>query len=92
MQSEGTSFFLSQYGVRVVSAADTFTVWKPKDYHGTSLPYCTPMSADEDMDDFSQVSLAIVTPSGLPGQWKKLQEKEISLEEAEESIAMGRHE
>ena len=50
------------------------------------------MSADEDMDDFSQVSLAIVTPSGLPGQWKKLQEKEISLEEAEESIAMGRHE
>lgn len=49
------------------------------------------MSAEEDIEDFSQVSLAVVTPANLVGQWKRLQAKEISLEEAEDLVAGGGH-
>lgn len=90
-QNVGSDFYLCQYAVRVRSAADTFIVWPPKDYHGTSLPCCTPASADDDVEGFSQVSLAMVTPPGLVGQWKRVQAKEISCKQAEDHVAMGTH-
>jgi hypothetical protein len=49
------------------------------------------MSAEEDTGDYSQVSLAIVTPPNLVGQWKKVQAKEISLKEAEELAVQNEH-
>ena len=90
-QGVGANFYISAYGIKVCSAADTITVWRPKDYHGTSLPCCTPTSAEDDGADYSQVSLAIVTPPNLVGQWKRVQAKEITLAEAEDLAAQGEH-
>ena len=85
----GANFYVSASSIKVSTATDTIIVWKPKDYHGTSLPHCTPAGADEDVDDFLQVSLAIVTSPNLVGQWKRLQKKEISLKQAEDLVARG---
>ena len=85
-------FYHSQYGVKVRYAVDTFVVWWPKDYYGTSIPCCVPGSADHDGEDFSQALLMIVTPPNLLGQWKKLQPEEISHEEAKVQLTMSGHE
>lgn len=90
-QGTGADFYISQYGVKVCSAADTCIVWRPKDYHGTSLPCCLPTSVDDDVEDYSQVSLAIVTPPNLLGQWKKVQAGEISCGDAENQLATNIH-
>lgn len=87
----GANFYISAYGIKVCSATDTIIVWRPKDFHGTSLPCCTPGMGEDDVDDFSQVSLAIVTPSHLLGLWKRVQAKEITLSKAEELVVCGGH-
>ena len=90
-QDVGGNFYISSYGIKVCVATDTIIVWRPKDYHGTSLPCCTPLSADDDVDDFSQVSLALVTSPNLVGLWKRVQDKKITLTQAEALVAEAEH-
>ena len=73
----GGNFFISSHGIKVVAAADTLVVWKPRSWHGTSLLHCDPYNSQ-----IVQAGLAIVTSPGISKLWADVQEKKVSLEEA----------
>lgn len=73
-------FFLASYGIKVEMAANTCFVWKPTDFHGTSLPNYSPDS--NMMATCNQVGLAITTSSRLEGIWRSFQENKIDAMQA----------
>jgi hypothetical protein len=67
-ESSGGHFFISKYGIRIKAAANTLIVWRPQEWHGTSLQERGPT---EDTPVFQQSGLAIITIPRLPELWKK---------------------
>jgi len=65
----------------VEAAADTFIVWRPTSWHGTSLQDHDPYGTE-----IFQAGLAIVTPPGVTRLWKDVQEEKISLQGAREKV------
>jgi hypothetical protein len=70
-QEYGGGFYLAQYGIQVVAAANTFIVWRNHDAHGTGLQKIDPtlVHSDEDPNSFCQAGLAFVTPNRLQKAW-----------------------
>jgi hypothetical protein len=79
----GGAFFVSKYGIKVCAARDTVVVWEPREWHGTGLAHCDPGADDP---GFYQAGLAIVTPASLTNLWKRVRDKELSVEEAEKEL------
>lgn len=59
----GGNFFLSRYGIRIQAASNTLIVWKPTDWHGTSLYNLNPFERTK--AEFHQRGLAFVTGNRL---------------------------
>jgi len=76
----GGNFFISDYGIKICSAKDTVVVWRPTEWHGTSLAHCNPQADDP---GFYQGGLAVVTPYSLTNLWKRVLQGEESVEGAE---------
>lgn len=66
--NDGGHFFIVDYEIRIQGASNTLVVWQPKNWHGTTLSAKGPNSQSL---DYRQSGLSIVTPSRLPGIWKK---------------------
>ncbi len=64
----GGNFFISDYGIQVMSAPNTLVVWQPRHLHGTSLQNYRP---DEINPFYAQRGMAFVTSTRLMGVWKK---------------------
>ncbi|KAJ3925718.1 MAG: hypothetical protein NXY57DRAFT_967370 [Lentinula lateritia] len=74
---KGGNFYISEYGIRIRSAANTVVFWKPRDYHATSLQDIDP---SEKAGPHVQSGLSIVTSSRLPSIFKQYLEGTISEE------------
>ncbi|KAI0687881.1 hypothetical protein C8T65DRAFT_523062, partial [Cerioporus squamosus] len=44
--SAGGHFYIAEYGVKIINAADTLISWRPWQWHGTSLADYSPYAAD----------------------------------------------
>lgn len=84
----GSNFFISDYGIKVCAAKDTVIVWIPTDWHGTGLAHCDPEAADP---GFHQSGLAIITPYSLTNLWKRVKNREITVEDAEKELVQSEH-
>ncbi|TFK60425.1 hypothetical protein BDN72DRAFT_779438, partial [Pluteus cervinus] len=76
--ARGGNFYLANYGIRVEQAANTVIVWRPNEWHGTSLheaEFC------ERPEEWVSVGLCIVTSSRIRSAWEKFQRHTISREE-----------
>lgn len=72
-------------------AVDTIIVWWSKNYYSTNLLHYTPVSAEDSVKNYFQVSLVIVTPPRLIRQWKKLQKEGILFKQAEDLVVGNGH-
>lgn len=81
---QGGHFYLASYGLKVESAEDTVIVWRPKDWHGTSLQEYPPSS--QKISEFNQTGLAFVMSNRLSTVWKKYADSCITREEAEKEL------
>lgn len=77
----GGNFFVCKYGVKVEASADSVVVWRPRDWHGTSLQRRDPKNPE-----VFQAGLSIVTPIGVSRLWDEVREEKISLEEARKKM------
>lgn len=77
----GANFFMGSHAVKVEAAADTFIIWKPTAWHGTSL-----LHQDPNDTMMFQAGPVILNPLGVARLWANVQEKNISLEEARKKI------
>lgn len=82
----GGNFFITRYRIRVEGAANTLVIWRPADWHGTSLQDFSPFSRDP---EFTSRGVAIVTSSRLKGVWGRYQAGQMSLEEVKEELVKG---
>ena len=80
----GGNFFIARYRIRVEAAPNTLVIWRPADWHGTSLQDFSPFS---EVPKFTSRGVAIVTPSHLKGVWERYQAGQMTLEEVEADLA-----
>lgn len=76
---EGGHFFIADYGIRIKQSADSVVVWKPTDFHGTTLSVKGPT----DESDSHQIGMSIVTPVRLVKLWEKYQQEQITADNVE---------
>lgn len=84
---EGGHFLIADYGIRIRQAANSLVVWKPTDFHGTTLSVKSPYDTNSAS---RQTVMSIATPVQLVELWEKYQEEQITAEEIEE-ILMQSH-
>jgi hypothetical protein len=80
----GGNFFIARYRIRVEGAPNSLVIWRPEDWHGTSLQDFSPSS---EVPEFTQRGVAIVTPTRLKGVWDKYVAGQITVEEVEADLA-----
>lgn len=78
---QGGHFYNCEYGVRVKGGDDTLVVWNPSHWHGTSLQDYPPTT--ENISQFNQIGLAIITPNRVPRLWKKVMDGKMTFKELE---------
>ncbi|RPB11690.1 hypothetical protein P167DRAFT_546252 [Morchella conica CCBAS932] len=76
---EGGHFFIADYGIRIKQSANSVVVWKPTDFHGTTLSVKGPT----DESDSHQIGMSIVTPVRLVKLWEKYQQEQITADNVE---------
>ncbi|KAJ3889767.1 hypothetical protein GG344DRAFT_51006 [Lentinula edodes] len=85
---QGGNFYISEYGIRIRSAANTVVFWKPKHYHATSLQDIDPL---EKGGPHVQSGLSIVTSARLPSVFRQFVEGMISEKEMVEKCYLDGH-
>lgn len=81
----GGHFYLARYGIKIISMANTFIAWNPREEHGTSLMDRDP--GDDGEPPFLQSGMCEVTPMRLAKIWRRYQDAEISLVMASQEYA-----
>ncbi|KAH0602468.1 uncharacterized protein H6S33_008807 [Morchella sextelata] len=76
---EGGHFFIADYGIRIKQSANSVVVWKPTDFHGTTLSVKGPTNES----DSHQIGMSIVTPVQLIKLWEKYQQDQITADNIE---------
>ncbi|RPB06630.1 hypothetical protein P167DRAFT_580264 [Morchella conica CCBAS932] len=76
---EGSHFFIADYGIRIKQSAYSVVIWKPTDFHGTTLSVKGP--TDESVSH--QIGMSIVTPVRLVKLWEKYQQEQITADNVE---------
>ena len=68
----GGDFYISDYGIKVEAAQNTVIVWRPQEWHGTTLPQQDPSISQR--PEFSQAGISLVTSAGVVQEWYKEQQ------------------
>ncbi|KAI5839353.1 hypothetical protein DFP73DRAFT_613890 [Morchella snyderi] len=69
---EGGHFFIDDYGIRVRQSANCVVVWKPTDFHGTTLSIKGPTDKESTANSH-QIGMSIVTLIRLVKLWERYQ-------------------
>lgn len=81
--SEGTkmggNFYLSDFGLLIEASQNSLVVWKPSEYHGTTLTNINPM--DTDPPGFNQSGCSIALSKRLAKSWEIYLQRVLTEEE-----------
>ncbi|KAH6880261.1 hypothetical protein BKA70DRAFT_1126592, partial [Coprinopsis sp. MPI-PUGE-AT-0042] len=79
----GNNFFLSNYGICIKQATDTSIVWKPSQYHTSSIGSWDPKNSWARGDDpvMNQQGIAFITSNRVPGVWLRWADENVPAQE-----------
>lgn len=72
VDDNGANFYMANYAIKVESAQNTAVVWRPGEWHGTTLPQRDPLIS---RPESSQAGISLVTSSSVAEEWKKEMQK-----------------